>query len=171
MDRYKEINNRIKIINQEYDIYSDILTNMYNKINDEEHTEEILLNEFVNFQEGPGIRNWQFVEKNGIPFINIRCIQNNDIVINGTNQISIDEAKGKYKHFMLNENDIVVSTSGTLGKNAIVRKEHLPLCLNTSIIRFTPKNIRIRLFLYMICLIRSKKICIYYMKMQQAVLK
>ncbi len=33
---------------------------------------------------------------------------------------------------------MVVSTSGTLGKSAIVRKEHLPLMLNTSIIRFRP---------------------------------
>ena len=32
----------------------------------------------------------------------------------------------------------MVSTSGTLGKYAIVRKEHLPLNLNTSVIRFRP---------------------------------
>ena len=32
----------------------------------------------------------------------------------------------------------MVSTSGTLGKFAIVRKEHLPLNLNTSVIRFRP---------------------------------
>ena len=41
---------------------------------------------------------------------------------------------------MLKENDIVISCSGTLGRYAIVRKEHLPLCLNTSIIRFQPKR-------------------------------
>lgn len=50
--------------------------------------------------------------------------------------ISNEEANGKYKHFMLEENDIVMSCSGTLGRYAIVRKEHLPLCLNTSVIRF-----------------------------------
>lgn len=33
---------------------------------------------------------------------------------------------------------MVVSTSGTLGRSAIVRKEHLPLMLNTSVIRFQP---------------------------------
>ena len=52
--------------------------------------------------------------------------------------ISKEEANGKYSHFMLNEWDIVISSSGTLGRYAIVRKEHLPLCLNTSIIRFAP---------------------------------
>ena len=52
--------------------------------------------------------------------------------------ISKEEANGKYAHFMLNEWDLVISSSGTLGRYAIVRKEHLPLCLNTSIIRFKP---------------------------------
>jgi len=54
--------------------------------------------------------------------------------------ISNEEAEGKYSHFMLNEWDIIISTSGTLGKFAVIRKEHLPLCLNTSIIRFLPKK-------------------------------
>lgn len=90
------------------------------------------------FQEGPGIRNWQYV-KNGVNFINIRCIQDNDINTDTMNKISEEEAYGIYKHFLLKEWDLVISTSGTLGRFAIVRKEHLPLCLNTSIIRFYPK--------------------------------
>ena len=89
------------------------------------------------FQEGPGIRNWQYVE-NGTKFINIRCIQDNDLYLETANMISFEEAEGKYKHFMIDSGDIVMSTSGTLGKYAIVREEHLPLCLNTSVIRFKP---------------------------------
>lgn len=95
--------------------------------------------DFILFQEGPGIRNWQYVSNNGIRFINIRCINNNILDTSRTSQISKQEAYGKYKHFLLNENDIIMSTSGTLGKWAIIQKYHLPLCLNTSIIRFTPK--------------------------------
>jgi type I restriction enzyme S subunit len=89
---------------------------------------------------GPGIRNWQYVTEAGINFINLRCIKNNDLQLNTANMISIDEANGKYAHFMLKEWDVVVSSSGTLGRYAIVRKEHLPLCLNTSVIRFSPKK-------------------------------
>ena len=89
------------------------------------------------FQEGPGIRNWQYVE-NGTKFINIRCIQDNDLYLETANMISFEEAEGKYKHFMIDSGDIVMSTSGTLGRYAIVREEHLPLCLNTSVIRFKP---------------------------------
>ena len=87
-----------------------------------------------------GIRNWQYVGVNGTKFIKIRCIKDDDLYLDTANMISNEEANGKYKHFMLQEWDVVVSTSGTLGKNQIIRKEHLPLCLNTSVIRFKPLN-------------------------------
>jgi len=99
------------------------------------------LESFIAFQEGPGIRNWQYVIENGVKFINIRCIQDGDLQLGTANMISTEEANGKYNHFMLNEWDVVVSTSGTLGRHALVRREHLPLCLNTSVIRFCPKHI------------------------------
>ena len=110
---------------------------LYNKIPMDNAT-EIALKDFTDFQEGPGIRNWQFVS-NGIPFVNIRCLQDGDINISSCNKISEVEASTTYKHFLLRPNDIIISTSGTLGKLAIIRQDHLPLCLNTSIIRFTPK--------------------------------
>ena len=97
------------------------------------------LPEIIDFLEGPGIRNWQYTEaEDGIKFINIRCIQNGDLTLTTANKITKEEAFGKYKHFQLEEDDIVVSTSGTLGRFAFVRKEHLPLSLNTSVIRLRP---------------------------------
>ena len=80
--------------------------------------------------------------------MNIRLIQNNDIDIKSASFISNKEANGKYKHFCLKERDMVVSTSGTLGRSAIVRKEHLPLLLNTSVIRFRPIDRRSYAFMY-----------------------
>lgn len=100
-------------------------------------SKEVCLSEIIYFQEGPGIRNWQYVEKDGIKFINIRCIEGGDINLTTANMISEEEANGKYSHFMLKPFDIIMSCSGTLGRYAIVRKEHLPLCLNTSVIRFS----------------------------------
>ena len=100
--------------------------------------EEKPLSEIVFFQEGPGIRNWQYVEKKGVRFINIRCINDGDVNVQNANMISKDEACGKYAHFLLEPLDIVMSCSGTLGRYAIIRQEHLPLCLNTSVIRFRP---------------------------------
>lgn len=95
------------------------------------------LTEIFDFLEGPGIRNWQYTET-GRKFINIRLIQDGDIEIEHASHISSEEAERTYKHFHLQERDMVVSTSGTLGRSAIVRKEHLPLMLNTSVIRFRP---------------------------------
>ncbi len=97
------------------------------------------LPDVFDFREGPGIRNWQYTNTNqGTRFINIRCIQNGDLSIETANRITDDEANGKYAHFHLQAWDVVVSTSGTLGRSAIVRDEHLPLMLNTSVIRFQP---------------------------------
>jgi type I restriction enzyme S subunit len=97
------------------------------------------LTEVIDFKEGPGIRNWQYTNNDeGIRFINIRCIKNYDLDLKTANRISTEEAYGKYLHFHLKENDIVISTSGTLGRIAIVRSEHLPLMLNTSVIRMRP---------------------------------
>jgi type I restriction enzyme S subunit len=50
--------------------------------------------------------------------------------------------KTKYPHFLLQENDHVISTSGTLGRLVTIRKRHLPLCLNTSLIRMRKKSDR-----------------------------
>lgn len=130
----EKIENNTSIINK---ISSLIELEYSNHFRDCDFTEELLSNVF-SFQEGPGIRNWQYVD-DGIRFINIRCINNGDIDVSTMNKISENEAFGIYKHFLLKEWDLVISMSGTLGRYAIVRKEHLPLCLNTSVIRFYPK--------------------------------
>ena len=105
--------------------------------------EVVPLPEAMDFREGPGIRHWQYTNSlEGTRFINIRCIQNGDLHLDTANRIKTEEADGKYAHFHLKEWDIVVSTSGTLGRIAIVRKAHLPLVLNTSVIRFRPVNNR-----------------------------
>lgn len=93
----------------------------------------------IDFLEGPGIRNWQYTnDETGVRFINIRCIQSGDLSLATASRITEEEAYGKYVHFQLKPDDIVISTSGTLGRYAFVRQEHLPLSLNTSVIRFRP---------------------------------
>lgn len=96
--------------------------------------------EVIFFQEGPGIRNWQYVyDGQGVNFINIRCIQQEHYLdLSNASQISKEEAYGKYGHFLVEPGDILISSSGTLGRYAIARPENLPLCMNTSVIRFKP---------------------------------
>ena len=104
----------------------------------------------IDFKEGPGIRNWQYTNSDeGVRFINIRCIKNKDLELTAANRVTELEAYGKYSHFLLEAGDIVVSTSGTLGRFSFVRQEHLPLMLNTSVIRMRPiSNKSTREFLY-----------------------
>ena len=50
----------------------------------------------------------------------------------------------KYRHFLLDAGDLVMSSSGvTWGKIAYVGERHLPLCLNTSMIRLRPRGAEI----------------------------
>lgn len=93
----------------------------------------------VFYQEGPGLRKWQFTNE-GIKVINVTNIVRNRLDISNTNRyISFEEYENRYKHFTLEENDIVIASSGnSWGKTAFVKKEHLPLLLNTSVIRFRP---------------------------------
>jgi type I restriction enzyme, S subunit len=96
---------------------------------------EMPLASVVYFQEGPGLRKWQFGES-GIPFLNIRTFENGRINRSQCQFVKMEEFQGKYEHFLLNEGDLVVSSSGTLGKVATIRAEDLPMMLNTSTIRF-----------------------------------
>ena len=141
IEKYQEIAEKIdQILNLNFSIFNESTTSTKNTV---------MLNTLFWFQEGPGIRNWDYVnDKNGIPFINIKCINDGDILIDKANRINFNLALNKYKHFLLNEDDILLSASGTLGRIAIVRRKHLPLCLNTSVIRFKPLQKNLYSYMY-----------------------
>ena len=93
------------------------------------------------FQEGPGVRKWQFHDA-GVKLVNVGNINNGQISLNTTKiHISEDEAYNKYSHFLIDEGDLLIACSGIVVSNfynkiAFAEKEHLPLCLNTSTMRF-----------------------------------
>jgi type I restriction enzyme S subunit len=90
----------------------------------------------VYFQEGPGVRNWQFRES-GIKLINVINLVDGELNLGRSwRHLDPEEVDSKYKHFLLDAGDLVVASSGvTWGKVAEVKESHLPLCLNTSVIR------------------------------------
>ena len=108
--------------------------------------ERKLFPDVVDFKEGPGLRNYQYRDK-GIPFLNIRTFNDDEIDLSKTKCIDEAEVVSKYQHFLLDEDDHVVSSSGTLGRVVTVRKCHLPVMLNTSLIRMRPKGIMKKWFL------------------------
>ncbi len=97
------------------------------------------------FQEGPGVRKWQFRDR-GIKLLNVGNIEKDgSINLSKTDRhVSVDEAQGRYKHFLVDEGDLVIASSGvsfdTDGllrtRGAFIERTHLPLCMNTSTIRF-----------------------------------
>ncbi|MGF7119338.1 restriction endonuclease subunit S [Methanobacterium oryzae] len=87
------------------------------------------------FQEGPGLRNWQFTSKG----IRVICVTNiTEKGIDFTNYekfISKEEYKQSYKHFTVEKGDLLLSSSGnSWGKVAEYLSEE-NVILNTSTIR------------------------------------
>ena len=95
--------------------------------------------EVVYFQEGPGIRHWQYRDK-GVPFVNIRCLVDGRLDVSSMNRLDPVEVNEKYQHFLLDAGDYVVSSSGTIGRIAEVSEDALPCMLNTSVIRMRSKD-------------------------------
>lgn len=108
------------------------------------------------FQEGPGLRRWQYTTE-GYPFINIRCIKKGYLDLDNVQFISLNEAQEKYQHFFLNEGDYVLSSSGTLGRMAKVKKSDLPIMLNTSVIRFRSTDERLLCSTFLPYYLQSKE--------------
>ncbi|MES2469417.1 MAG: restriction endonuclease subunit S [Verrucomicrobiota bacterium] len=91
------------------------------------------------FQEGPGLRDWQFTNS-GMKVINVTNLENGVLNLERTERhISLSEFNRMYQHFAVDAGDIVMASSGnSYGKAAVVRTQDLPLVMNTSVIRFKP---------------------------------
>ena len=114
------------------------------------------LPEVVWYQEGPGLRNWQFTNK-GLKVINVTNLQESGFLnLDKTDRhITWEEYEKTYKHFSCDAGDLVIASSGnSYCKSSIVRQADLPLLMNTSVIRFKAKQGIDRL--YMTVYLRSK---------------
>lgn len=103
------------------------------------------LPEVVWFQEGPGVRKYQYRET-GIKLLNVANLVNGKVDLSTSSRyISTEEAYGKYKHFLVDDGDLIIASSGIQvsyfdKKMGFANKSHLPLCMNTSTIRFKTKD-------------------------------
>jgi type I restriction enzyme, S subunit len=111
--------------------------------------------EVIFFQEGPGLRKYQYTDS-GVPFLNIRTISNGRVDIKLCQFLASQEVKEKYQHFLLDVGDIICSTSGTLGKTAVIQSQDLPLLLNTSVVRFRSLNENVILQKYIHLYLKSQ---------------
>ena len=88
------------------------------------------------FQEGPGIRNWQF-RTEGIKLLNVQNIVDGKLVLENTDRhISTEEFESTYRHFAVETGDILFASSGaSWGKTAWFVDPGYTVMLNTSMVR------------------------------------
>lgn len=143
LDSVDDYRRKTKVIIDKYDqfIQSLFLDMFGDPVTNPKGFENVLFKDVVDFLEGPGVRKWQFRDS-GIKLINIRNLVDDKLDLSNTDKhLTESEVKRKYSHFLLEEGDYVMASSGvTWGKIAEVKMKHLPLCLNTSIIKLKPKN-------------------------------
>ena len=118
--------------------------------------EKVKISDVLWFQEGPGVRNTQYTS-DGVKLLNVANLVDGKVDLSTSSRyIAEDEAYGKYKHFLVDEGDFIIASSGIKveyfeKKMGFVDSTQLPLCMNTSTIRFKSidKNvIDIRYFMY-----------------------
>lgn len=116
----------------------------------------IKISDLLSFQEGPGVRNTQYTTS-GVKLLNVANLVDGKVDLSTSERyISEEEAYGKYKHFLCDKGDFVVASSGIKveyidKKMGFIDESMLPLCMNTSTIRFKvldPSVLRIRYFMY-----------------------
>ena len=106
-------------------------------------SKEVLLSDYVWFQEGPGVRSKDFAN-NGVVLLTGKNINDNQISFgyNSDRFISEELANGKYNHFLCDKDDILVVSSAIEPKRfdskVVTVNTDKEYCLNTGIIRFKP---------------------------------
>jgi type I restriction enzyme M protein len=100
------------------------------------------LSDLTDYQEGPGIMAVDF-RKAGVPLIRLKGLANNIASLYGCNFLDPKKVEKKWSHFKLKLGDLLLSTSGSLGKVSEVGPELVGCVAYTGIIRFRPKNNKI----------------------------
>jgi type I restriction enzyme S subunit len=98
--------------------------------------------EVIDFQEGPGILAKDFMEE-GVPLVRLAGLDTGASVLNGCNYLDPATVAKKWSHFALEEGDILLSTSASLGRVAVVGPEGIGTIAYTGIIRMRPRDGRV----------------------------
>ena len=139
------IDKKIEFLEKTLVLYQKIKKHILEQIFANLKCESESLDKVTFYQEGPGVRNYQYT-KEGIKLLNVGNFVENELILENTDRyISEEEAYGKYKHFLVDEGDLLIACSGIKAeyfdeKITFAKKEHLPLCMNTSTMRFKTLN-------------------------------
>ncbi|WP_297925027.1 DUF559 domain-containing protein [Metallibacterium sp.] len=96
----------------------------------------------IDFQEGPGILAKDFREE-GIPLVRLSGLDRGGSVLAGCNYLDPETVAKRWSHFALAEGDILLSTSASLGRIAVVGGDGVGAIPYTGIIRMRPLDARL----------------------------
>ena len=101
--------------------------------------QEFSFPEIIDYQEGPSILKKDF-SSHGIPLIRLAGMDDGVSLLNGCNYLKPELVKRKYEHFKIKAGDIILSTSATIGKTAVVDEEAEGSIIYTGLIRMRPQS-------------------------------
>lgn len=100
------------------------------------------LAEVASFQEGPGILAKHFRDQ-GVPLIRLKGVEGDYVTLDGCNYLDPEMVADKWKHFRLDTDDLLISTSASLGRVSTVTELSAGSVPYTGLIRFRPRDSRI----------------------------
>ena len=101
--------------------------------------EEIAFDAVIDFREGPGILAKDFRE-NGIPLVRLAGLDRGVSMLEGCDYLDPEVVAARWSHFQLELGDVLLSTSASLGRIAVVGEEGVGAVPYTGIIRMRPKG-------------------------------
>jgi type I restriction enzyme S subunit len=96
----------------------------------------------IDFQEGPGILAKDFHD-HGVPLVRLSGLDRGASLLAGCNYLDPDLVAKKWAHFALKKGDILLSTSASLGRIAVVDDEGVGAIAYTGLIRMRPRDERL----------------------------
>lgn len=96
----------------------------------------------IDFQEGPGILAKDF-RTVGVPLVRLAGLNRGGSVLEGCDYLDPEKVAMKWAHFALAKGDILLSTSASLGRIAVVGDDGVGAISYTGIIRMRPRDARL----------------------------
>ncbi len=104
--------------------------------------QEVSFPEAIDFREGPGILAKDFHDE-GVPLVRLAGLDRGGSVLTDCNYLDPNKVAKKWNHFRLEKGDILVSTSASLGRIAVVGDKGVGAIPYTGIIRMRPRDGRL----------------------------
>ena len=104
-----------------------------------EKWQEKAFEDVIDFREGPGILAKDFRES-GIPLVRLAGLNKGGSLLQGCNYLEPETVSARWSQFQLELGDILLSTSASLGRIAVVGQEGVGAVPYTGIIRMRPRD-------------------------------